>query len=196
MSFGPDHRTVPESLRTDEFLVRPLRETDAELDYEAVMESRIHLRRSSLSSWPSDDFTIDQNRQDLAQHEKEHTERTAFTYTVMNPDEAVCLGCVYVTPLPAHLLQVGAPDDLVEAAAWEEAVAYFWVRASRLAGGLEGRLFRALRGWFEHNWAFQRVLYLTHTEDPRQVNLFREAGLEARIATKGTHGPVNFLYFG
>ena len=38
--FYPADAPVPETLRTDEFLLRPLRATDVQLDYEAVISSR------------------------------------------------------------------------------------------------------------------------------------------------------------
>ena len=45
--FYPDEAPVPTTLRTEEFLLRPLRAADVDLDYEAVMATQEVLRRGS-----------------------------------------------------------------------------------------------------------------------------------------------------
>lgn len=52
MIFGNNDFLVPEGLQTAEFLIRPLRTTDVELDYAAVMESKEFLRKWDQSTWP------------------------------------------------------------------------------------------------------------------------------------------------
>ena len=71
MRFYPEIASIPERLMTDEVLVRPLRATDAEADFEALMSSQEMLREWDQSDWPSDDFTLEENRADLAEHERE-----------------------------------------------------------------------------------------------------------------------------
>src|SRR5436190_10655528 len=101
MEFYPASAPVPEEKRTDRLLLRPLRATDVELDYDAVMSSAEQLRRWSHSGWPADDFTLEQNRDDLEQHEREHRQREAFTFTVLSLEGGRCLGCVYIkSPRP------------------------------------------------------------------------------------------------
>ena len=52
MTFYPDDAPVPSALRNDEFVLRPLRAADVDLDYEAVMASQETLRRGSGGQWP------------------------------------------------------------------------------------------------------------------------------------------------
>ena len=85
--FYPDNAHVPEVLQTEEFLLRPLRATDVELDYDAVISSRAELFLRSGGTWPREGFTLEENLADLEEHEQEHRDRVAFTYTVMNPAE-------------------------------------------------------------------------------------------------------------
>jgi hypothetical protein len=98
MTFYPDDAPVPTGLRCDEFLLRPLRATDVELDYEAVMASQEPLRRGSGGEWPRPDFTLAENLADLQGHEADFQARRGFTYTVMDLTETRCLGCVYAYP--------------------------------------------------------------------------------------------------
>jgi hypothetical protein len=57
MEFYPASVPVPVEKRTDRLLLRPLLAAHAELDYDAVMCSRVMLRQWSCSPWPPDDFT-------------------------------------------------------------------------------------------------------------------------------------------
>src|SRR5262249_22189853 len=152
MEFCPASALVPEETRTNRLFLRPLRATDVELDYNAVMSSAEQLRRWSQSDWPSDDFTLAQNLDDLQRHEREHGTREAFTFTVLNPQATRCLGCVYITPVvpqAAHLC----------AGATYAANVGFWVRTSELANDLDKHLFATLREWFSTAWAFDAIVF-------------------------------------
>jgi RimJ/RimL family protein N-acetyltransferase len=171
MAFYPAKAPVPEEKRTSRLFLRPLRATDAELDYDAVMSSTEQLRRWSQRTWPADDFTLAENLADLERHEREHVGREAFTFTVMNPDASRCLGCVYVTPLrhETERLFLGVPHA---------ADVGFWVRASEVPNELDRHLLATLREWFAAEWPFDRVVYTICRQETRQAALLSEAGLE------------------
>lgn len=172
--FYPSDAPVPEVLRTDEFLLRPLRATDVHLDYDAVMSSRAQLLRSSGGTWPKEGFTLEEDLADLERHEREHRERVAFTYTGMNPEETECLGCLYMNPL-ARLLGHDAGSDMY----LSDSTAYvsFWVRSTYLADGLDKHLLTSLIPWFLKKWAFSHVLFFAQKREERQIRLFEEMGL-------------------
>jgi hypothetical protein len=158
-----------------------LRATDVELDYEAVMSSAEMLRRWSQSDWPVDDFTLAQDLIDLQLHEREHTERKAFTFTVLNPHGTVCLGCVYIQPL--------RPEEipLCREATYAADVG-FWVRASELTGALDEHLLATLRDWFQAEWAFDRIAFTVAAQDTQHAGLFEAAGLPQQLAYTSSDG--------
>ena len=172
--FYPADARVPESLKTNEFLLRPLRATDVALDYDAVISSRAELLLGSGGTWPREGFTLEENLADLQRHEQEHHDRVAFTYTIMNPAETECLGCLYIVPL-ARLIghDAGSSEYLNEGTAYVS----FWVRQSRLADHLDRRLLQALIPWFQNEWSFLHVLFIAQKIEERQVRLFEEMGL-------------------
>jgi hypothetical protein len=134
------------------------------------MSSREMLRQWSGSVWPSDDFSLNDNLQDLQWHDREHRERIAFTYTVLNPAQDVCLGCVYIRPLSEILPD--APDY--------QAIARFWVRQAHQGGALERQLLETLCAWFYSDaWAFERILFHTRVSSQWQIQLFIGAGCQA-----------------
>jgi hypothetical protein len=67
---------VPQALEHPAFRLRMLQATDAQSDYEAVMESQARLTR----------------------HEAEFRSRIAFAYTMVSPSGDRVLGCVYINP--------------------------------------------------------------------------------------------------
>ena len=196
MLFYPEDAQVPDRLQTEEYLLRPLRTTDVELDYDALMTSKEMLRRWSQSDWPTDDFTLEDNLRDLKRHEQEHLERKAFTFTMLDLTETECLGCVYINPLEFMLKVFKATAADLATVGGYEAIVGFWVRQARLADDLDRRLLRALIPWLRHDWAFSRVSFLCNDQDARQVNLLTEAGLHLRYALDVPERAAKHLVYG
>ena len=86
--------------------------------------------------------TIEQNLVDLGWHQKEFELRRSLAYTVLTPDEAECLGCVYVNP----------SDEA-------DAEVRLWVTRTAWERGLDPELEQAVRAWIERDWPFGRVMY-------------------------------------
>jgi hypothetical protein len=187
MEFYPPDAPVPEEKCTDRLLLRPLRATDVELDYDAVMSSAEQLRRWSQSDWPADDFTLAQNLDDLQRHEREHIERKAFTFTVLNPQVTRCLGCVYI--MPVHPRAV----DLCASATYGANVG-FWVRTVEVANDLDRHLLATLREWFQLEWAFDCVVFMISQQEARQADILSQAGLERRAAFTLPDGRARWVF--
>lgn len=188
---------APPGTRTEEFLLRPIVAGDAALDYEAVMESREFLVGWEQTGWPEADFTVEANRADLERMEQRHVDAEAFTYTVMNPTETQCLGCVYVFPSDARLFtkaQIVAADD----DRWTdfEAVIHFWVRTSRIADELDHRLLDALDRWFLHDWRLNRYLLVCSEYCEQQIALIRSTDRRLRFELKYPDRSGKELAFG
>lgn len=146
--FVPEDFVIPEKLETDKLRLRMLTVDDVVKDYEAVMTSIEHLRSLcdpySGSLWPEESMTIEEDLRDLERHQREFLERKAFAYTVMSPDESVCLGCMYIDP--SHVKEY-------------DAEVYLWARQSVFEKGFEDYLYQVVREWIEADWPFTRVAY-------------------------------------
>lgn len=142
--FVPSNFEVPVKLETIEFRLRMLTVNDVVKDYDAVMTSIDHLK----TIWPGDSWpeglTFEQDLIDLGWHQKEFQRRRSFAYTVVTPSEEQVTGCVYINPTPKR---------------GYDAVVYLWARQSELKGGLESRLYAAIREWVAKEWPFKKVAY-------------------------------------
>jgi len=197
MSILESDEPVPVELRTDEFTLRPITAGDAERDYAAVIESREYLRLWEQSTWPADDFTVEENRDDLAGLEQRHAEHRAFTYTVVDPDDTQALGCVYVFPTSAKFLAEATVTALGDDA-WDDvdAVVYFWTRGSRMEQGMDERLLAALRPWFRDEWKTERTVYVTNEQFTQQAELLRATDLSLKFELVEPGKPGTYLVFG
>ncbi len=144
----PDSFTVPELLETRDFRLRMLTIHDVVKDYDAVMSSIEYLQNTRPlgpdHNWPTEDLTLEQNLVDLGWHQKEFQNRTSFAYTVMNHDESMCLGCVYIYP--------SANPNY-------DARVMMWVRQSEAAKGLDEVLIQSVKQWVLDEWPFARVAF-------------------------------------
>lgn len=196
MPFKDSVTVVPHGLRTSEFTLRPIVAADAELDYAAVMDSRVHLRTWEQSGWPQDDFTLAANRADVEMLERRHADGTAFTYTVMDPAGTQCLGCVYLMATDARMFH-GARITPATDRAWDtyDAAVYFWVRSSRLGTATDRALLETLRTWLARDWAFGGHLFVTHEQFTPQVELIGGTDLELRFEIEEPGKPGRYLAY-
>jgi len=127
--------------------LRPIRESDVEVDYPAVMGSRERLwaKYGEAWGWPPADMTYDADRRDLAWHEEEIAAHASFNYAVLDADETELLGCVYIDP-PSENAPEGA-----------DAVASWWVVDREVGGDLERTLDELVPRWLDQRWRFRAV---------------------------------------
>lgn len=160
-----DAFTPPLEHDTDRVHLEALAPHHAELDFEAFMGSREHLRRTlHWGTWPSDDYTVEKNRGDLQRHWDEFEAREGYAYTVQSPDGSRCVGCVYLNSVGE------SPEPRTASLA-------FWVVEDELENGLDRHLVAAVFDWYRSAWPVDTVVVLPHVEDERGVRMLRELGL-------------------
>ncbi len=167
----------------DGFIVRPLVPSDVVLDHEAVMSSREFLYHGEQEPPnPPEDFSVDDNLEDLEQMDGAHRDGTRFTYTVINADETQVLGCVYLLPNDDRMYrsaEVTTHDgsDLSSV----DATVVFWVRVSTWNDGFERVLLEAVLGWLRNDWPFERPVILTNEKLDHQIATIESLGLTRRF---------------
>jgi hypothetical protein len=139
----PSDFIVPTGFRHKAFAARMLSMRDLIADYDAVMSSEGDLigLLDPDSDWPRG-LTLEEDLIDLGWHQREFTLRHSFAYTVVEPDESLCLGCCYICPsdLPGF-----------------DAAAFYWVRSSHK--DLEEALNASFRSFLVEEWPFSHVAF-------------------------------------
>ena len=148
MGWLPDNFVHPQrvELSTGHHL-RPIRADDVDIDFPAVMGSRARLwaKFSERWGWPPASMTFEQDRDDLARHEREIAAHETFNYAVLNPDESELLGCIYIDPPPEGSLH--------------DAMSSWWVVDGAVGTPLERTLDDFVHDWLRETWGFESVLY-------------------------------------
>ncbi len=126
--------------------LRPIRESDVDIDYPMVMQSREQLWAvfGAPWGWPPESMTFEQDRADLARHEQEIRDHESFNYAVFDSAESQILGCVYVDPAE----RVGADADVC-----------WWV-VDDPEGRLEASLSELVPRWIATSWPFARPRFI------------------------------------
>lgn len=88
--------------------IRPIHPDDTEIDMIAVMGSQPRLWSifGEAWGWPPATMTAEADRADLARHADEMERNESFNFALLDDDETVLLGCLYVDPPE----RVGAAD--------------------------------------------------------------------------------------
>lgn len=129
--------------------LRPIRKSDVDIDYPAVMGSRARLwaKYGETWRWPPAHTTYEADREDLAHHEAEIAAHVSFNYAVLDHDETELLGCVYIDPPGEH------------AGEGVDAVASWWVVDREANGELELALDEIVPQWLQDRWGFGAIRY-------------------------------------
>ena len=140
----PDTFDVPVRFETPSFVLEPLGPEHNESDHAAWSSSIEHIRATpgfARRRWPRP-MSSAENLADLEAHSADFDARTAFAYTVLDPETREVIGCVYLDPDPT-----GPADVAVRS----------WVRASH--ADLDEPLRDAVVSWLDHHWPFSSVAY-------------------------------------
>lgn len=127
--------------------LRPIRAADAEIDYPAVMGSRDRLwaKYGEAWGWPPATMTLEQDRADLARHEREIAAHESFNYAIFDSGESELLGCVYIDP----------PGEDIDC----DAIVSWWVVDEQTGSPLEQELDRFVPDWMSSAWPFRRLRF-------------------------------------
>jgi hypothetical protein len=133
----------------DGFHLRPIRASDTEIDYPAVMGSRERLWTifGEAWGWPPATMTVEEDRADLARHEREIEAHESFNYALLNLTETELFGCVYIDPPE----RTGADAEI----SW-------WVVDSHVGTSLEDAMAIVVPRWIDRVWPFARPRFVGH----------------------------------
>ena len=133
--------------------LRPIRESDIDLDYPAVMGSRERLGPiyGEVWGWPPADLTVEEDRAELRRHQDEADRNESFNYALFDDAETQLLGCCYLDPIEAIDASL-VPEGT-------DAVVNWWVVDELVGTPVERMLAAAVPVWIAAVWPFRQVHY-------------------------------------
>ncbi|MEM9465962.1 MAG: hypothetical protein AAGA90_11345 [Actinomycetota bacterium] len=170
---------APDGFAGDGFVVRPLRPSDNPIDHEAVMSTREFLYHwEQEPPYPAEDFSLEENLEDLEQMATAHDDGIRYTFTVMNADETQALGCLYFFPnddrmFPSAVVTSHDGTDFGSV----DLVMAFWVRASTWDDGFEAVLLEAVLEWIRTDWSVSSPVVMTNEALEHQIASIESVGL-------------------
>ena len=158
----------------------PLTPALVEQDYAAVMRDIPMLRAWSGQDWPTDDFRIEWNLEDLQRHDREQQEGVALTYSVLLDD--VVQGCIYVWPMVEALGGRGitVPDETALPA--DDFVVRGWLHDRSAADLIRTTMWILTLG----KMVTGRLWWQTNSECSEQLAACDELGLTDSLEFQGT----------
>jgi hypothetical protein len=97
--------------------------------------------------WPPATMTYEEDRDDLAHHEREIAAHETFNYAILDEPESELLGCVYIDP--------AGP----ESRPGSDAVVSWWVVDSMVGSDLDRAMRAFVPQWLAETWGFRAVEY-------------------------------------
>jgi hypothetical protein len=144
ITFVPKSFDVPTKVSLTPFQLTVLEESNAEVDYQAVMSSLKRLKSifGPNTSWPSEKMSLEENIASLQTHHREFIDRDAFAYSVFDESRTHCLGSVYIDPSrsPHYDCEV-----------------YLWVREDN--ADLDAILHTSVLTWLTEHWPFDKIAF-------------------------------------
>lgn len=190
--FVPEFKP-PQILAADQFVLFPTDTNYYKSDYEAVMQSRDYLRIWSQSPWPEDDFTAQQNRDDLQHHVDDNMSHAAYGYIIYSPDRTICYGSLYLNPLAHVPDNYTVTDEERHVILNHHARVDCWI-APQIEAEFERKILEAIQTWLKSEWKI-RALFSARIGLDRRQDLYRDMGLQRVADLKSKTSNMTLLLF-
>lgn len=186
-SFNP-----PKTLTTPLFQIFPTNNDFFQSDYKAVMANKELLREWSQSSWPEDDFTPQQNFDDLLQHIDDNHTHAAYGYMIYSPDLKTCYGSVYVNPIASVPENYQTTFEEALIIKGHQARIDCWIVED--TSDLEKIIIKELISWFEEVWEI-RVLFSARPKLMKRMDIYKELNRPLKMNVQSKTSDMKLLLF-
>jgi hypothetical protein len=149
--------------------------------------------RKSCGNGPENDFSLEQNGQDIAEHIADHEQNSDYGFSIFTPNEDRLLGSLYLNAV-APLLESYPTDPLTLARLLEFDVRVeHWLR-SGVCPEFEMRFVQAVIGWLEKKWWFKHPIFGSRKDMTSRRSLYAEFGMTEVAALLSANGLRQFHF--
>lgn len=172
-SFYPIDKAVPDVLTFNGIKIRQLKATDNELDYKAVIES----------GFRPEGFPKEENLQQISRHEQDHDKKIEFAFTILDIEETICYGCIFIKPIVPFLKFAFFNDRLFEHWDLEEndPGVSFWITPAGWKLNLYDKILKELPRWFEEEWPYKKWYLLGMSPSEEEIKEVEKLKLKQKF---------------
>ena len=189
---------IHDQFESGKFKLLPLLVKNNELDYNAVMEARSFLNKLNDGRWPTVDFTLDQNREDLMGHEKSRKKREEITFSIFDSLGEKVIGCIYIRPIKKRLQEIIPQSDFEKLNLHNDSASiWYWFVPKAVGEGIEDIFLREFKKWLVEDWNFPFIAYLLSNETSKidyYISIFEKNEL-ACLYSHDEDKKITRLYF-
>lgn len=184
---------VPQTLKGNQWQLRPLSQAHAALAYEAILIYPTALIPQSREPHPTESYTWQNHIQRLKTVEQEQQTYKSFSYIVLNKAATKCLGVVGIMPLRPFLYYNNAPTHLIIRAGDNAAMISYWLAPCPDDSAFACEFIQALQRWFNRNWEFDDYFFRINPSDSHCLATLADTGLNAQFSLKVP--PDNYVFY-
>ncbi len=177
MTRNPERNPVPVTLVTPSFRLHRQRPGDNLKDYDAVMASKALLRTWSDSPWPEDDFSLQQNAEDLAGHIEDFGRDLAYGFSIFTPDESRLIGSLYLDPVAPFLDDYAVDETTAARLLGFDVRLEYWLRRGTKRD-FEEDFVREVLVWLKDAWWFHCPVFGSRRAMTARRALYEALGLK------------------
>jgi len=152
IKFFPDNKEVPKELIFDNIKIRQLRSIPKE-----------------------------ENLEQISKHERDHNSKIEFAFTILDKNETVCFGCLFVKPISPFLKFAFFNERLCNDLALKEddPGINFWITQS---GWKQfGIILEKLIEWFKNDWSHENLFYLGMMPSQEEISAIEKISLKQKF---------------
>ncbi|MFC3396253.1 N-acetyltransferase [Brenneria rubrifaciens] len=140
----PDDFNVPMYVNGEFFILRPLSPVYSNLDYDAVIASKEILGDIFSDNWPEGINSREDNLRYILEDYQDFQDRIGFSYIILDDEESICIGCVYIFP------------SLYEGS---DVAIYYWFNVKFAGTYLTVKIENFIRSWVVEFWGIKKPAY-------------------------------------
>lgn len=174
MSLNPQHHPIPPWPQHPSLVLQRQHLQHNQADYQAVMQSQELLRIWSDSPWPEDDFSLQQNAEDLQMHIDDFEQQQAYGFSVFSSQQQF-LGSVYLEPVAPFIDNYQADPQTKQRLALYDVRVEYWLRQGT-SSALEIELVQTLNHWLKQSWWFKAAVWGSRKGMQQRRALYQSLG--------------------
>jgi RimJ/RimL family protein N-acetyltransferase len=170
---------VPDPLTHGKFALVPMHPDIAPLDHKATQENRAHLLATLGWDYP-EDYSVDQNKEDLQEYAHQYGNRSAYAYSIQTPDKTKAIGALFCNRPDFGEATEPVPEEANKEwpAGARSMETSLWLGKAETDAGLDKDVLTAITDWLHAKWPVDVMMLTVNGNNTKLQKLAEAHGME------------------